>query len=320
MAELRHPASDARIETSAKEAQVDVPGTTERQFVKIILSRKGFDSENGGVASPIFPDGRLHSLPIPAGGSPARFSQLSPGGVMLGPLVEQLTKGKVPASTRTHLDPDLNHSSRPRPDGWQPAFGQTGAAQGHLSNEGVGDGDIFLFFGWFRRVVQAGDSWQFSRGAPNLHVLFGWLQVGQILPVGAATDEYRARHPGLRDHPHMYGRREASNTIYVASTDLAIPGLPVLPGKGAGVFQSVTDELVLTAPGQTSRRLWQLPSWMRPSEGRKPLTYHGNPDKWSTEGEHVRLVSAAKGQEFVLDCQHYAQASTWVHGLLRAHG
>jgi len=32
---------------------------------KIILSRKGFDSANGGMASPIFPDGRLISLPIP---------------------------------------------------------------------------------------------------------------------------------------------------------------------------------------------------------------------------------------------------------------
>ena len=33
--------------------------------MKIILSRKGFDSENGGYASPILPDGSLVSLPIP---------------------------------------------------------------------------------------------------------------------------------------------------------------------------------------------------------------------------------------------------------------
>ena len=31
--------------------------------MKIILSRKGFDSANGGGPSPIFPDGRLLSLP-----------------------------------------------------------------------------------------------------------------------------------------------------------------------------------------------------------------------------------------------------------------
>jgi len=33
--------------------------------MKIILSRKGFDSKNGGIASPILPDGALLSLPIP---------------------------------------------------------------------------------------------------------------------------------------------------------------------------------------------------------------------------------------------------------------
>ena len=34
--------------------------------MKIIFSRKGFDKANGGVASPIFEDGGLCSLPIPA--------------------------------------------------------------------------------------------------------------------------------------------------------------------------------------------------------------------------------------------------------------
>jgi len=34
--------------------------------MKVILSRKGFDAEYGGFASPILPDGRLISLPVPA--------------------------------------------------------------------------------------------------------------------------------------------------------------------------------------------------------------------------------------------------------------
>ena len=33
--------------------------------MKVILSRKGMDSESGRVASPILPDGTLLSLPIP---------------------------------------------------------------------------------------------------------------------------------------------------------------------------------------------------------------------------------------------------------------
>ncbi len=36
-----------------------------RFVVKLILSRKGFDSSSGGVPSPIFSDGRMLSLPIP---------------------------------------------------------------------------------------------------------------------------------------------------------------------------------------------------------------------------------------------------------------
>ena len=34
--------------------------------MKIILSRKGFDSENGGYPSPILPNGTLLSIPIPS--------------------------------------------------------------------------------------------------------------------------------------------------------------------------------------------------------------------------------------------------------------
>ncbi|MGO9273044.1 MAG: hypothetical protein ACLQOO_22875, partial [Terriglobia bacterium] len=33
--------------------------------MKVIFSRKGFDAEAGGVASPILPDKRLCSIPIP---------------------------------------------------------------------------------------------------------------------------------------------------------------------------------------------------------------------------------------------------------------
>lgn len=33
--------------------------------MKVILSRKGMDSEAGGIPSPILPDGTLLSLPIP---------------------------------------------------------------------------------------------------------------------------------------------------------------------------------------------------------------------------------------------------------------
>ncbi|RIE11762.1 hypothetical protein SMC3_08215 [Candidatus Cryosericum hinesii] len=41
--------------------------------MRVILSRKGFDSGYGGWASPILPDGRMLSLPIPASRTMARL-------------------------------------------------------------------------------------------------------------------------------------------------------------------------------------------------------------------------------------------------------
>jgi hypothetical protein len=47
--------------------------------VNIILSRKGFDSGYGGWASPIFPDGRILSLPIPASNGSVSYDDLAAG-------------------------------------------------------------------------------------------------------------------------------------------------------------------------------------------------------------------------------------------------
>ena len=118
--------------------------------MKIVLSRKGFDSSAGGVPSPILPDGRLVSLPIPDRYSQITYQQLTRGGVNLGDHVEDLA-GKSRAH-RAHLDPDLIADTLPRARGWRPLFGQVGTSQSHLENHGVGPGDIFLFFGLFRKV------------------------------------------------------------------------------------------------------------------------------------------------------------------------
>jgi hypothetical protein len=44
--------------------------------MKVILSRKGFDSEYGGYPSPILPDGRMIFLPIPLPDDSACYSSL----------------------------------------------------------------------------------------------------------------------------------------------------------------------------------------------------------------------------------------------------
>ena len=77
-----------------------------------------------------------------------------------------------------HLDPDLNPDMYARKNGWRPLFGQSGNAQGHLIKKEVKENDLFLFFGWFREVVlNTSGRYKYREGAPDLHVIFGWLQV-----------------------------------------------------------------------------------------------------------------------------------------------
>ena len=78
--------------------------------MRIILSRKGFDSSSGGCSSPIFPDGSMISLPIPDKRSPIRYRDLTWRERNLGDVVAKLTHGKQRNEYRAHLDPDLRKS------------------------------------------------------------------------------------------------------------------------------------------------------------------------------------------------------------------
>lgn len=44
--------------------------------MKVVLSRKGFDSQYGGMPSPILPDETLLSLPIPSKSDDTKFTDL----------------------------------------------------------------------------------------------------------------------------------------------------------------------------------------------------------------------------------------------------
>jgi hypothetical protein len=107
--------------------------------MRVIFSRKGFDSSAGKAPSPII-DSEPISLPIPTG----RRSETTYGLAGLGQIVEEITKGRIGAGDLCHEDPVFSKGR------W--VFGQTGAAQTHLKTNGVGVGDVFLFFGLFRKA------------------------------------------------------------------------------------------------------------------------------------------------------------------------
>ena len=285
--------------------------------MKIILSRKGFDSSAGGVPSPILPDGRLVSLPIPDTLSTIRYRDIASHDRMTGKLVKDLTRGKFNATTKAHLDPDLLDCSLPREPGWRPLFGQSGAAQGHLRNQKIGIGDVFLFFGLFQRVSKAGRSFQFDTAAQKRHIIFGWLQIGAIEPVSSCSEHVRT---WANYHPHFFHPATANNTLYLANSRLELEDRSEDRSKettaGSGVFDAATDNRTLTAPDATTPSQWQLPAWFYPSRERPPLSYHSNPERWQKQNNHTRLQAASRGQEFVLNCDDYPEALDWLSSLI----
>lgn len=290
--------------------------------MKIILSRKGFDSSAGGVPSPILPDGRLISLPIPDPRSqisyrniqshvPAQeqFHELTTHESSVSKLVTDLTRGRINATTRAHLDPDLVYSNLPRAIGWRPLFGQSGAAQGHLRNQQVDIGDVFLFFGLFQPVHKAVRNFTFDRSSPRKHIFFGWMQIGDIVPVSECPEAIRS---WASYHPHYCHPQAAGNTLYIASDTLSIDGRQLNEFQGAGQFHSVSTTRTLTASDARAPSQWRLPLWFHPTRGKPPLSYHSNPIRWSKSNTHTNLQAASRGQEFVLNCNHYPEAFTWL--------
>ncbi len=153
--------------------------------MKIILSRKGFDSSNGSIPSPILPDGTLLSLPIPAKFDSISFDDLNYNGVLFSDILRQL-KGKEDKTNHynCHLDPDIRENLRNTPvSNWRAAFGQIKSSQGLLRNQNVSIGDLFLFFGWFRQTE--GDIYNgtlhFKKDAPDLNIIYGYLQIGNMM-------------------------------------------------------------------------------------------------------------------------------------------
>ncbi len=281
--------------------------------MKIILSRKGFDSSTGKVASPIFPSGELCSLPIPEpmpNGHSRQYAGIKIGDRSLGVIINDLTQGKIKPDNTAHLDPDLYINSVSRQAGWKPIFGQAGIAERHLQKQGVKKGDVFVFYGWFRKVEQFDGKYRYVKNAPDVHIIFGWLQIERRISVENVSE----LPSWALDHPHCKRKKyHAFDSIYISTGRLTLPGV-VIDKPGAGVFQHCNPALCLTAPGM-SRSVWRLPRWFFPSEGKSGLSYHINSSRWRLEEEYVLLNSVGRGQEFVLDCQEYPEALNWLSNI-----
>ena len=234
--------------------------------MRIIFSRKGFDSAAGGGPSPIL-DGRPVTLPIPG----LAASRTTYGALGLGEHVRRASRGRYGANDLCHHDPMF------LPDG-NCLFGQCGAAQSHLANQGVGPGDVFLFFGLFLE--------QGTRD-PH-HRIFGYLRIAEIVALASCEAE-RVAELARHGHPHALRMEERNDTVYAGEGRMA---------AHAG------EALRLTVPdGPLST--WRVPGWLRPGN----LTYHRKPERWLPDG---LLKAAPRGQEFVTNIGGLPAARIWL--------
>ncbi|MCG8668033.1 MAG: hypothetical protein MI867_01345 [Pseudomonadales bacterium] len=281
--------------------------------MRLILSRKGFDSSAGGCPNPIFPDGRLFALPIPDDRSTIQYKEIAFEDIPVGRLVHQLTKARVKGHHGAHLDPDLLESAFERQPGWRPLLGQTGSAQGHLQKQQVQQGDVFLFFGLFRPVELFNRKWRFVPGAPSCHHLWGWLQIGEIKKVDSEDVQ---SSQWLKYHPHLQVSGDEYNTLYIADDKRR---KSAAMNFSSGIFPTSDCKLTLTAADSSKPSYWQLPSWFYPQD-KPPLSYHHNLSRWDLKGGDCFLQSAARGQEFVLDLDFYPDALPWLKDLIARYG
>ena len=235
--------------------------------MRIIFSRKGFDSAAGGGSSPVV-GGRPLSLPIPSGG----YSRTSYGDLGLGEHASRASRGKMGADDLCHHDPMFVAGDKCH-------FGQCSAAQTHLQRQGVGIGDVFLFFGLFGEE---------EIGEPH-HRIFGYLEIAEIAELAAGVPPALAQ----LGHPHALGMHGKNDCIY----------------SGPGILaRRASDALRLTVEGGPPS-MWKRPDWLK----RGGLTYHDRADRWIRGG---KLRSVARGQEFVADIGRRKAPRQWLARVL----
>ena len=280
---------------------------------RLVFSRKGFDSAYGGVPSPILPDGRLVSLPIPepstAATGPSYKDILAPNGRTLGELMSDMSV-LIPIETAAHLDPDLIAASCQRRPGWRPMCGtdDTSGSASHLESRLL-PGDLILFYGWFGPAQDRKEQSRVRSEARSIHAIFGYLEVEELIRVGgrAAAD---ALPDWMQEHPHVRDPLRRGNMLVLARAEsTTMAGAP-----GAGAFPYLHESLVLTQPGARWYE-WLLPHAFAPGGQLVPFTYRSHPSRWSVTEAGVQIDTKGIGQEYVIDCN--PGVVNWAHDIVR---
>jgi len=258
--------------------------------MKVIYSRKGFDSGYGGFPSPIFPNGQIVSLPIPAKDG-FFYSQLNNvySGESISHVVNDLTYSERNKYSRIKLSPrhkykQCDYTINKIEAHNDPAYydvehykgyvlGQCDAAQGHLINQKVSPGDLFVFYGLFREVEKINDRWTYRDKTKKRHVIFGWLQIDYIAHVSSNSERKTItnKYSFVNNHPHIKKLGTFTSDIYSKNNCLYFSsgkGELTMFGRQLGVPSSGKVSKYnpkshdLTSPHSVGVYPWEMPSFM----------------------------------------------------------
>jgi len=329
--------------------------------MRVILSRKGFDSSFGGCPSPILPDGTLLSLPIPEMAyskdlnskeeratwktwenkqyKPLTYSDLQlPKSVVSyfkendlslltyrDVLNELLPKGIIKENGEPykknlqwtcHFDPDIVPTVLVRSPEWQSLFGQGSGAATHLINNGVGENDLFLFFGWFKKTkLQDGKLIFDPNDKEGVHLIYGYLQVDYRISFTENRDKAKS-WMSYHTHLRLKAWNNNKNAIYVGRKILTWDNQK----PGAAVFQYhpssvLTDTTIQNNPWK-KRTLWRTELFPKDVK----ITYHKEKN-YETKKDALGNISKffrsnCRGQEFVFD--ESEKITEWAKKIIKA--
>ncbi len=279
--------------------------------MQIIMSRKGIDSssQRGGRPNVLYQD-KFYPIPVPKVGTGIRYDDLTfTDGLSYLALMKDLD---ISSFDECDLNPFFPHRFSPHISRkWPGLMGQAGVPNDFLKRHGVRPRDLFLFFGWFERVILKNGHFRYAKDSEyptGMHVIYGFMQVGRIVEVGEELSEpWMANHPQYI-HRHSY---KPPNTLYISRKILDFA--PLLPGMGLFHFHK---DLILTKPGQP-RSIWRLPACL----------YKSNKDaeflksaRWTKDGNNHYLVNAnVRAQEIVI-ARPGEKTLDWAKMLVRKFG
>lgn len=263
--------------------------------MKIILSRKGFDSANGGIVSPIMEDGTLLSFPIPSNDMDT-YDDLIYNGQSYSKILDDLNyRGRY----NCHVDPDLSDRRKNKISNWCPIFGQINSSAVYLLDRvKVEEGDLFLFFGNFHKVESKDGKYHYIKKSGDfysdndLQVIWGYMQVGKIIKNPEEQQAYNW-HP----HSHLERVANGSNVMFIASEKLSFDDSKA----GAGIL-SYREDRVLTSKN------CKKATWIKRSIYDVDAIIGNRKNSSKTDGIYYAGIWQELGLKETTECEEWAKS------------